>query len=243
MVPTWTPALCPLWLRERRRAREPESRLRGARPPQPKGKRVPRPGGDVSSSSEDPHLQSTSISSPHQGSDLEKRGASAGSCVDARGRWGASSRLPGRRGTGSEEPSSAPNPSRTRLSNKKRHTPSPLSSHTFAAFGLLEKHISSKGQKALFFFFFFNLPVQPGAMESGNQAGRRVGRLLLEKKNLCGRLFSWEYLGKWWCLFLLLLPFGKLHSHGIFCSFHVCKLSRVGLAKGGFAEDCLLLWI
>lgn len=59
-----------------------------------------------------------------------------------------------------------------------------------------------------------------------------------------GGLFSWEYLGGWWCLFLLLLlPFGKLHCHGIFCSFHFCKLSRVGLAKGGFAEDCLLLWI
>lgn len=161
-------------------ARVPAS---GCQTPQPKGKASPRPGGDVSSSSEYPHLQNTAISSPHPSSDLEKRGASAGSCVDARGRRGAPSRLPGRRGTGSEEPSSAPKPSRTRLSSIKLHTPSPLSSHTSAAFGLLGKQISSKGQKALF-FFFFNLPVQPGAMESANQAGRRVGRLLLGEKNI-----------------------------------------------------------
>lgn len=44
-------------------------------------------------------------------------------------------------------------------------------------------------------------------------------------------------------VFFVVVTFLKLHSHGIFCSFHFCKLSRVGLAKGGFAEDCLLLWI
>lgn len=64
---------------------------------------------------------------------------------------------------------------------------------------------------------------------------------MLCKKYLLGGLF--RIIGGMVVSFLLLLPFCKLHSHGIFCSFHFCKLSRVGLAKGGFAEDCLLLWI
>lgn len=60
---------------------------------------------------------------------------------------------------GSEEPSSdpqpyqAPTPSPVRLPNIKLQKP-PFSSHSFAALGLLNKKISSKGQKALFFFFF-----------------------------------------------------------------------------------------
>lgn len=46
------------------------------------------------------------------------------------------------------------------------------------------------------------------------------------------------------CAFVVAVTFFcKLHSHGIFCSFHFCTLPRVGLAKGGFAEGCLLLWI
>lgn len=120
-------------------------------PPSPKGKRPLGLAGTFPRLLSTP-TSKTAISPPHPSSDLEKPGASAGSCVDARGRRGAPSRLPGRRGTGSEEPSSAPKPSRTRLSSLKLHTPSPLSSHTSAAFGLLGKQISSKGQKTLLFF-------------------------------------------------------------------------------------------
>lgn len=101
------------------------------------------------------------------------------------------------------------------------------------------KKISSKGQKALF-FFFLTYPLSPVPWSLEDQAGRRFLDVLC-KKYLLGGLF--RIIGGMVVSFLLLLPFCKLHSHGIFCSFHFCKLSRVGLAKGGFAEDCLLLWI
>ena len=107
------------------------------------------------------------------------------------------------------------------------------------------KKISSKGQKALFFFFFFlNLPALPGAMESGRSSWAEVLDVLCKKISFGGGGGDClvRIIGRMVVSFLL-LPFCKLHSHGIFCSFHFCKLSRVGLAKGGFAEDCLLLWI
>ena len=168
--------LCPLWLCRRRRAPGPQSGLQGARPHSPRARGL-RPGGHASSSREPPtpcpkHFHSFS---PPGLRPSRARG------TEARGRWGASSPLPGRCVLRSLL---GPHPSRIRLPNPKlQKPPSPLSSHTSAALGPAQnKKISSKGQKAfvcLFVSSTYPLGQVPWSLE--DQAGRRVGRCYWKK--------------------------------------------------------------
>lgn len=115
------------------------------------------------------------------------------------------------------------------------------SSQSSVAHGLLNR-VPRRGQNILLnFFFFFNFsflltgsaPV-PWSLEE--KAGRCFWRCYYKNKGvffffLEGVLFGCLVEVKIWGYgVLLLLPFCKLHSW-YFCSFHDCKLSRVGLAK------------
>lgn len=172
----------------------------------------------------------------HQGSDLRRaKGTNANSSMDAPGYWGQALLAFGAKEAQGYGESSSPHPPTAIGCQTQAQPQLPIICSPRPA-----QSSSSKGAKYTlncFFFFnfsFFTYRLSPVPWSLEEKAGRCFWRCYYKNKVFFffeGVLFGCLVEVKIWGYgVLLLLPFCKLHSW-YFCSFHDCKLSRVGLAK------------
>ena len=156
MVPTWTPAFCPFLLRKRRRAHEPRKAGFGGRDPHHQKEKRPQARKERLPQLLWPPSQSTSISSPYQGSNLEKRGELAQAAPWMPQIAGEAFLLPpGQKGQRVWRallvPPTLPDPAAKREAPETTFSPQLL--NICNAWPSL-KNISSKGQRHFFFFTY-----------------------------------------------------------------------------------------
>lgn len=113
-----------------------------------------------------------------------------------------------------------------------------------------QSRIPRRGQKNTLNFFlilvFFTYPLSPVPWSLEEEAGRCFWRCYYKNNRVFFGggvvwLFSWGKNLGLWCPFVV--TFFVNYTHGISAPSTTANFPGLGWQKGGFAEDCLLLWI